>query len=287
MSVETGSSFAARLEGLALSAAERRLADYLQSVGEYELAVMTSSDLCGRTATSRSTIDRLSRRLGYPGLKEMRKALLHEIHEHPHDKGAAAGARPAPDSPAFIAGQVIDSMTRRATAFADHLARTSDLDRLVAALRSARSVQLFGAGESAVAASALHLRLIRLGLPIAFAEEGHTQVTLAALMQPGDLAIAFSHSGRSRATLWAARVAAECGATVAAITGGPDSPLARLAAIRLSVPSEKGLFGSDEVMSRIVAGALSEILFHCLARLDPARLATVIRIDEAFNDDRL
>lgn len=138
-----------------------------------------------------------------------------------------------------------------------------------------------------MAASALHLRLVRLGVPIAFAEEGHTQVTLAALMQPGDLAIAFSHSGRTRATLWAARVAAERGATVAAITGGRDSPLARLASIRLSVPSEKGLFGSDEVMSRIVAGSLSEILFHCLARLDPGRLATVIRIDEAFNDDRL
>lgn len=286
MEIETGSSFAARLEGLALSAAERRLADYLQSVGEYDLAVMTSSDLCGRTATSRSTIDRLSRRLGYPGLKEMRKALLQEVHDR-RDDGAAPGARPIPDSPAFIAGQVIDSMTRRATAFADYLARTPALDELVAALRAARAVQLFGAGESAVAASALHLRLVRLGMPIAFAEEGHTQLTLAALMQPGDLAIAFSHSGRTRATLWAARVAGERGATVAAITGGLDSPLARLAAIRLSVPSEKGLFGSDEVMSRIVAGSLSEILFHCLARLDPARLATVIRIDEAFNDDRL
>lgn len=286
MSAEQGSPFTDRLEGLDLGAAERRLADYLRSVGEYELAVMTSSDLCGRTATSRSTIDRLSRRLGYPGLKEMRKALLQELHDR-RDDGPASLARPAPDSPAFIAGQVIDSMTRRAAAFADHLARTPGLDQLVAALRGARSVQLFGAGESAAAASAVQLRLVRLGVPIAFAEEGHTQVTLAALMRPGDLAIAFSHSGRTRATLWAARVAGERGATVAAITGGLDSPLARLASIHLSVPSEKGLFGSDEVMSRIVAGSLSEILFHCLARLDPDRLATVIRIDEVFNDDRV
>lgn len=287
MDVEQGSSFTERLEGLALSAAERRLADYLRSVGEYDLAVMTSSDLCGRTATSRSTIDRLSRRLGYPGLKEMRKALLQEVHDHRDETGLASGARPVPDSPAFIARQVIDSMTRRAAAFADYLARTPVLDEFVAALRMARAIQLFGAGESAVAAGALHLRLVRLGIPIAFAEEGHTQVTLAALMQPGDLAVAFSHSGRTRATVWAARVAAERGVTVAAITGSVDSPLARLASIRLSVPSEKGLFGSDEVMSRIVAGSLSEILFHCLARLDPERLATVIRIDEAFNDERV
>jgi len=50
-----------------LSGSERRLVEYLLSIPEFKLATATSTQLAGRTGTSRSTIDRLARKFGYGG----------------------------------------------------------------------------------------------------------------------------------------------------------------------------------------------------------------------------
>ena len=281
--------FATRVAGLTLSASERRVVELLARASAYELGIMTSSDLCGRTDTSRSTIDRLSRRLGYPGLKELRRALLAERRRQDAlaRSPGMAQLEAEPDSPNDIARQVLASLTQRAASFADALLRSRVLDELVDAILAAGTIQLFGAGESAASCSSLYLRLVRLGVPIQFTEEGHTQVTLASLMNPGDLAIAFSYSGSTRSTVWAARAAAERGATVAAVTADRDTPLGRLATIRIGMPVEPRSFGSDEAMGRIVFSCLNEIIYLTLGRRNPELLANSLRIDAAFDQDRL
>lgn len=283
-------AFADRIAAIRLSAAEKRLAEHLLGISEYELAIMTSADLCGRTSTSRSTIDRLTRRLGYAGLKDMRRALLAEsrrMHRQALAPTTASARAEHPAPPSAIVRQVLGSVAGRAQRFADALLAGPGLGALVAALCRAKTIQLFGAGESAAACHAMHVRLIRLALPIGFVDDSHTQVTQAALMQPGDLAIAISNSGRTRATNWAASVAKDHGATLAVILASPDTPLGRFADIHIPAPSGEGLFGSDEVMSRVLLASLNEILFHCVAAAEPGRLARTVAIDDILNEDRL
>jgi DNA-binding MurR/RpiR family transcriptional regulator len=281
--------FEARIARLRLSAAEKRLVEHLLGISEYELAIMTSADLCGRTSTSRSTIDRLTRRLGYAGLKDMRRALLAEsrrMHRQALAQPAASEPDASPAPPAEIVRQVLGSVALRAQRFADALLGGPGLGALVDALCRARTIQLFGSGESAAACRAMHVRLIRLGLPIGFVDDSHTQVTQAALLHAGDLAIAISNSGRTRATNWAASVARDHGATLAVVLASPDTPLGRLADIHIQAPSGEGLFGSDEVMSRVLLASLNEILFHCIAAVEPGRLARTVAIDDILNEDR-
>ncbi|MBN9023963.1 MAG: MurR/RpiR family transcriptional regulator, partial [Rhizobiales bacterium] len=134
---------------------------------------------------------------------------------------------------------------------ADALGDDKTVETLVGWLTEARSITLFGAGESSATCNVIYMRLIRLGLPITFAEEFHAQVTLASLLGPRDVAIAFSYSGGTRSTLWAAQAARQNGARVVAITGMPGSTLGKLADLRIVLPSGPALPGSAEVLDRI------------------------------------
>jgi DNA-binding MurR/RpiR family transcriptional regulator len=167
------------------------------------------------------------------------------------------------------------------------LGEGTEIATLVDWLVGAGSITLFGAGESVATCSAIYMRLVRLGLPISFAEEHHTQITLASLLTPRDIAIAVSYSGGSRSTLWAVRTAKQNGARIAAITGVPNSTLGRLADLRIGLPSASVLPGSAEILDRVVAGGLAEVLFHCVAARAPEMLANSVRIDDAFGEQRV
>lgn len=283
-------SLLSRVSSMPFSAAEKRIVEFLLSIAEYDIAGLTSSELAERTNTSRSTIDRLSKRLGFAGIKEMRKALLQESRAMQTPISAASTLEPAiiaSDGLGEIAFKVFQSASIRALKFAEILSNSPALGELVEAIRTARSVQVFGAGASAVVALDMHQRLLRLGIPINFSEDQHNQIACAGLMKPGDLAIAISYSGRTKTTLQAAEVARSRGARIAAVLGGNHSPLAELADVRIITPPGVSLFGADAVMTRVLELMFNEALFHCLAIQNPEMLENVRRIERILGDERV
>ena len=167
-----------------------------------------------------------------------RTAVGEPQHAYRHFSRARTGAVEIvpSNSLADIALKVFDTASVRALKFAEILASSTELGRLVEALRAAPSVQVFGAGASGVVAFDLHQRLLRLGIRIGFAEDHHNQIASASLMAPGELAIAISYSGQTRPTLQATEVAHSRGATIAAVLGVHGSPLERLADIAIITP---------------------------------------------------
>ncbi len=283
MSFEEGLPFRERAEAVNLFPAEQRIVDHLLAIPAYELGIMTSSDLSERSGASRSSIDRLSRKLGYPGLKEMRKALLMQEarqSSRPREDGDA-------ESSGDIARRVMSAISMRAEAMARSLADNGDIDTLVGWLVKARTINLFGAGESAATCSAIYMRLVRLGLSVNFADEYHTQVTLASLMGPDDVALSVSYSGGTKSTMWASQTAKQNGARLVAITGTPNSALAKHADLRILLPTGGGLPGSAEVLDRVVAAGIAEVLFQCLVAKAPDLLANSVRIDDTFSEARI
>lgn len=279
----------ARLSRMAFSAAERRIVEYLLSVAEYDLAGLTASALAERTGSSRSTIDRLAKRFGFSGLKDLRLALLQESRAM--QAAIAIGPAPAPaittsDTMGEVAYKVFHTASARALRFADVLSRTPDLEALVTAIEKARNVQVFGVGASAVVALDLHQRLLRLGIAINFAQDQHNQIAFAALAKPGDVAIAISYSGRTKSTLQAATIAKAHGATVASVLGVSGSPLEKLSDIRIVTPPGISLHGADAVMTRILELMFNEALFHCLVLNNPSMLENVTLVERALAPER-
>jgi len=100
------------------------------------------------------------------------------------------------------------------------------------AIASAGAVFVTGEGRSGLVARCFAMRLMHLGLR-AYVVGG----TVTPAARPGDLLLAVSGSGKTATTCSVARSAARAGARVAAITAGPRSPLANVAALAVVIPA--------------------------------------------------
>lgn len=275
---------AERAETVQLFPAERRILTQLMDIDPLTLGSMTSSDISEKSGASRSSIDRLSRKLGYGGLKQMRRSLLEEAKR---SGGGLQSVNVEASSSAGTAQQVLSNLNERIDPFLRSLCQPGLLDQLVDWMLSARCIGFFGAGESAVVCSALYLRLMRLGLPVQFSQEHHTQVSVARMMQAGDPAVVVSYSGRSKSVVWAARTARESGAHVVAISSATASPLSKMSDLHIALPRSDGFHGSSEVYDRILSVALGQILFDCITSRRPDLLEIAVQVDDLFGEDRL
>ncbi|MFV0335935.1 MAG: MurR/RpiR family transcriptional regulator [Tropicimonas sp.] len=276
-----------RLSRMTFSPAEKRVIELMLSVAEFEVAGLSAAAIARRSGTSRSTVDRLCKRLGYNGLKDMRRALLMESRSMQSPvSGKLADRIDHSDSFTEIAYKVFHSASVRSLRFADLLSHSNDLDRLVNSIRDAKSVQVFGVGASAVVALDMHQRLMRLGIHISFFEDHHNQIAGAALMEPGDLAIAISYSGRTSQTLHAANIARSRGATLAAVLGVAGSPLGGICDIPIILPPGINLFGANAVMTRALEILFNEVIFHCLAFGNDYMMQNVAQIENTLRGQR-
>lgn len=273
-----------RAAAVKLFPAEQRILTQLLAINPLVLGSMTSSDLSERSGASRSSIDRLSRKLGYAGLKDMRRSLLEEATRA---ESAAGPEDNDASSSAGVAQSVLGNLADRIGPFARSLSQAGLLEQVVTWMLSARSIGFFGAGESAAVCLALYLRLMRLGLPVQFSQEHHTQVSVARMMRPRDVAIIISYSGRSKSVVWAARTAKAAGAYVVAVSTAAASPLSKISDLHIALPGSEGFSGSSEIHYRILSVALGQILFDCIVQRRPDLRDIAVQVDDMFGEDRL
>jgi DNA-binding MurR/RpiR family transcriptional regulator len=270
-----------RLVGLSATPAERRIVEYLLTLSRAERGVITAEDIVRRTGSSRSTLDRLARRLDFSGFKSLRRALV----APPASGQAEISLDPTihpDDAPADVARKVLGSLSSRTETFAQVLTADARLRELVGLLDDAGQIVVCGVGMSSMVAMDLHNRLLRLGLHVSYSEDIHTQLAYVALMRPGDVAICISYSGRTETIVQAATTASERGGSAVALTAANDSPLARSCKLTITTPPGVGLFGNDAAITRLLQMAFTDVLFHCLVLLRPERLDGIATIDEAL-----
>src|SRR5207302_1141054 len=120
------------------------------------------------------------------------------------DPGQATppAAPPAPPPPAALAAKVrtlAPTTTRSMQRVADTAAAldVTQLEASVAALASARRIDVYGIGASNLVAQDLVQKLLRIGLIAHAHSDPHLAVTNAVQMRARDVAIAITHSGRT------------------------------------------------------------------------------------------
>lgn len=266
------------------SPAERKIVEYLLTLPEAQRGNVTTYDVVRHTGSSRSTLDRIARKLGYAGFSKMRRALVTPSSTQRDD--ALDPTISADDNAEQVAWKVLSSVSSRMRAFAELLVADERLAQLVDLLDGAHRIVMCGVGLSAMVAMDLHHRLLRLGLDVRFSEDTHTQLAHVSLMGLGDVAICISYSGRTDSVVRAAQTAAARGHCVA-LTADVDSPLARCAHLTLTTPPGIGLFGHDAALTRLLQMAFSDVIFHCLALRDPERLASAEAVDASLGDLKL
>ena len=239
-----------------LTKSERRIADYIIE-NEKNIMEQTISDIAANTGSAEITVSRFCKKLGFSGLQSLKIALAGELFTP--DESIYQDIHRT-DSYESLAGKIFQNIN-------DGLQDTLKLldfktiEKAVAVLCKARSVAVYGFGNSATVCRDIETRFMRFGMLIHAYEDSHMQVTSASLLTAADAVIAVSHTGATIELLQSVDIAKENNVPVIAITSYVHSPLAKRADFVLHGMGREVRYRSEAVASRLVHMAIVDLLY--------------------------
>lgn len=241
-------------------------------------------ELAERIGVSDATIIRCCRALGYEGLRALKLALagvanapLQVLHEDvaPND---------APDE---IIRKVLLSDIQ-AIADTIELLEVVAFGEAVEALLVASRIEFYGIGSSMPITLDAYYRFLRIGLPVTVATDPHMQAVSAALLPPGAVAFAISHTGRTRETLGFLQKARAAGATCILLSSHGHTPLSKLAHIELVTGARETAYRTEALSSRIAHLSVIDALYVAVAaRRSGEALAALAKTNAIVAEHRL
>ena len=220
--------------------------------------------LAKRAGVSTGSIVRFARLMGFPGFRAFKYAL------------AAEGAPPGPGEESHLGGMELALEAHaRAIQFA---ARTLDpaVFRLAAeVLGAATAIDVVGVGAASATARAAEFQFTIAGFRCRRIDDPGEAAAAASFLGPQGALLAVSHSGRTRATVDAARRARASGACVVAVCSSSRSALAASATHVLAVEATQTRYASDELPFRAAHLAIVQALAReAFEATDPELRAT-------------
>lgn len=228
---------------------------------------MSITELAEQAEASEGSVVGLCRRLGIDGFQEL-KILL---------------ARDLVDPVRMIQEDLKESNSVADVAehvFAAHIASLQETRRLLAVpaltraveiLRGARRIEVYGIGSSGPIAQDLAYRLLQLGRDVKAVNNSHIQAVSAAMTNSSSAVVTISHSGSTRETVLATRLAHEAGARTIGITRMGKSPLVRYCDLVLHTVANETRYRPEAMSSRVAQLALIDTLVSCCALADARR----------------
>ena len=251
-----------------LRPAERKVADMVLS--DVDFAMRASiTELAQRADVSEPSVTRFCRAIGAHGLRDFKMQLAQSVAGGmPYASTAVARDDDTQTLLDKVGEAAVDGITH-ARSELDPVA----VDAAIAALAHARRVFFFGVGSgSGLVAQDAALRFLRLDIAASAFSDSHLQRLYAGLMEPGDVAFAISHAGRSVEVNESIQIAKERGATTIALTN-VGSRLAWLVDIPLLLRVPSPIDPNTPGVSRLVHLCIMDALAIGVAlRLGPKTL---------------
>ncbi|GAB3574799.1 MurR/RpiR family transcriptional regulator [Leifsonia lichenia] len=230
----------------------------------------TITELARACNTSEASIVRFCQSLGLTGYPQLKLQLAAELGKESAEFGGnGTGTYGADISPTDTLAEMVSKIASSEILGIRETADSIDfavLERVVRKVERAKRVVVFGVGASNAGAQDLAQKLLRIGhIALAFTD-AHDALVSAALIGSGDVAIGFSHNGKTKETNAFLRGAHNGGAYTVAITNVPDSPLSEHADDVLRTAVRETTFRSGAMASRIAQLTLVDYIFVGVAR---------------------
>jgi DNA-binding MurR/RpiR family transcriptional regulator len=250
-----------------LAPVERRVAQAVLDDPQ-GVAWRSISELARACGTSATSVVRFCRAVGLRGYPDLRLELAGAVARDDATAVAAASHDIDPgDDAATITSKIAYADARAVTDTASHL-DIAILVQVTEALAKAGRIDIYGVGASGFVALDLQMKLQRIGRPAFAWPDPHMAISSAALRGAGDVAIGLSHTGTTVDTIDALREARSHGATTAAVTNVPWSPITEVADFVLITAARETAFRSGATTSRIAQLTVVDCLFVTLAQQD-------------------
>ena len=246
-----------------LRPSEQKVANFVLENRE-KCSQMTISELSEKVNVSQPTIMRFVQALGIDGYRNFKYCLLRENASNNQDKSYFNHMADFDLKP----WESLSQLPLKETAFTRGLLEEAlksislhELEKAVEIIANARTIDIYGVENSFTPANDLLTKLTYLGLNCKMHTDTYLQQISAAHLNEEDVAIAFSHSGRSIDTAKAAKQAKKAGAKTIVITSSKSSVITKYADVCLCTGSEKSFIYGSAIFSRVPDVALVDLLY--------------------------
>jgi 6-phospho-3-hexuloisomerase len=132
--------------------------------------------------------------------------------------------------------------------------KAGEVEGFMETLLSAKRVFVVGAGRSGLVVKSFAMRLMHLDIDVYVIGE-----TITRSLRREDLLLALSGSGETDLIVESAKIAKKVGAKVVAITSYPESSLAKLANLVVTLPGRREIAKTRRFMKRELAGEYASL----------------------------
>jgi len=237
-----------------LRKSERKVADFVLK-NPLNVIHMRIVDLAKEAAVSEPTVVRFCRAVGCHGFQDFKLALAQQLASSPSYGQIAVTDT---DSIREYTHKVFDSTVDTLLKVRERLV-LKNLEAAVAAICMAHRVEFYGFGSSAAVAFDAQHKFFRLQITSAAYSDPHLQNMSATSLQPNDVVIAISQSGRTQALLDSMELVKKAGGIVIALAPS-GSPVARKATIAIEVDAKEDIQIYTPLSSRIAHLAVIDVL---------------------------
>ncbi len=247
------------------STAEKRVANYFIEERE-NLLNQTINDVADACSTSKTTVVRLCKLIGFNGYKDFLMALSVDIAKNSNSARAYEDIIQSEDLLTAI-----DQVSQRNIAAIENTMRMvsgENLEKTVELLNKAKRIDFYGQGSSGIVAMDAQSKFTRIGKYSSTSIDPHVQVVLASTLKKGDVAVLFSYSGETKDTLQTCDVCNETGATTIVVTKYAPNSLEKKGDIKLSIASSEPNIRTGAMASRIGMLNVVDVLFSVVAALE-------------------
>lgn len=212
-------------------------------------------DLANQSDVSEPTVMRFCKALGFEGFQ----AFKLELAQYLGSGGSFSQFRVGPnDQVSTVSKKVFETTIGSLINVRDMLDPVA-LENAIEALSKAKRVEFYGFGASASVAIDAQHKFFRLQVSAAAYTDQHIQHMSAISLKKGDVVVAISQSGRTKALIQSVNLAREAGATIIGLTPA-DTPLAQLCALPIHINVEEDEQVFTPVSSRIAHLVVIDVL---------------------------
>ncbi|WP_336947600.1 MurR/RpiR family transcriptional regulator [Asaia sp. HN010] len=221
-------------------------------------------DLAETIGVSEPLVVKTTQKLGFSGYRDCRRFL--QAYNALPSTALFQEIKPE-DSTAEILSKVFNTSIQALQETLAILDVTS-FEKAVTALHRARNRDLYGVGGSAQIARDVAHKLLRIGVRASVYDDAHMMLMSSSLLGKGDVAIGFSHSGRTGVVIDAMLRARQVGATTIAVTNYAESPLSEVADLVLCSTARGSPLLGENAAARVAQLNIMDAMFAALAQRD-------------------
>lgn len=246
-----------------LTSAERKVATHVIE-SPHEVTGLTVHQLAEKCDVASSAVIRFCKSVQLSGFSELKIELARELGSKKEEQ---KNALPSVEPESGTEGVVRKVFSAGMQTLQDTLDMLdfSKVEKMSELLVRAKHIFLFGIGTSSTVVTDAQYRLSQLGLWATACTDILLMGVTAANLDEGDVVLAISHSGRTKAVVDAVRLAKKKGATVMAITSFKDSILYEESDVAATVFADEVTYPVEAVSARVAHICLVDSLAMLLA----------------------